>query len=38
MNRNRRSKGSLACIVGVACLAAAALNACTGGHRLNVLC
>ena len=37
MNRSRRSKGSTAWVMGAFCLAAAALTACTGGQRLNVL-
>lgn len=36
LNRSRRSKGSLACIAGTACLAAA-LTACAAEQRLNVL-
>ena len=37
MNRSRRNKSAPAWVVGVFCLAAAVLTACTGGQRLNVL-
>src|ERR1700694_2910210 len=37
MNRSRRNKSAPAWVVGVFCFAAAALTACTGGQRLNVL-